>query len=348
MEMCTFSSPNPLDSSFSIDIKDNKKGPDAVAFDNSMEKTALSRTRLRTLLEDNEFVVTSEIDLPCGSDASRIIDSADLIKDYCDVINAPDNPMGNPCMSSTIGSHFIIQAGAEPVLQISSRDRNRIAIQSELFAAHALGIRNILFISGDHSRHGYMKRAKSVYDIDSIEALEMSRELMQGYNALGEELEGTPHFFLGATFNPYEEPMEEHVLRTERKSEAGAQFFQTQGIYDPARLEEFLSRVEYLDPKVIAGIIPLQSPEMARFMNEFVPGLVIPEHIIERLEAAADGLEEEESLEATRPVGIQIATETIAELRKLDGVHGVHIMGVGWLESVIEIVKEAGLFPRPL
>lgn len=334
-------------SSISPDIKDNKKEPHAVSFDNSMETSALSGTHLSTFLENDRFIVTSEIGLPRGSDASMVAESVNMIKDCCDAINAPDNPMGNPSMSSTVGSYFILKAGIEPVLQLSTRDRNRIAIQSELFAAHALGIRNLLFISGDHSRHGSMKRAKSVYDIDSIQALEMARSLMSGYDILGEELEGTPDFYMGATFNPYEEPMDAHILRTERKRDAGAEFFQTQGIFDPTQLEEFLSRTEHLDLKVIAGVIPLQSPEMARFMNEFVPGIVIPDEMIERLDVAADGLEEEEILEATRPVGIEIALETITELRHLEGIHGLHIMGVGWLESVVEIVRRAGLYPRP-
>jgi methylenetetrahydrofolate reductase (NADPH) len=315
--------------------------------DNSKETHTLSGTRLRRLLESGEFVITAEIGLPCGSDSGLITDSVEMIRQYCDVVNAPDNPMGNPSMSSTVGSYFVLRAGAEPILQLSTRDRNRIALQSELFAAYALGIRNVLFISGDHPRHGKMKGARSVYDIDSVQALQMARSLMDGYDALGEELEGVPEFYLGATFNPYEEPMDHHVLRTEEKKNAGAEFFQTQAIFDTGRLAEFMEASSHLDLRVIAGIIPLQSPDAARFMNEFVPGIVIPEGMIERLDVAADGLEEEELLQATKPVGIEIALETINELRRMDGIQGLHIMGVGWIESVIEIVKQAGLYPRP-
>jgi methylenetetrahydrofolate reductase (NADPH) len=315
--------------------------------DNSMETHKLPATRFRRLLESGEFVITAEIGLPCGSDSGLITDAVEMIQDYCDVINAPDNPLGNPSMSSTVGSYFVLKAGAEPILQLSTRDRNRIALQSELFAAHALGIRNVLFISGDHPRHGKMKGARSVYDIDSVEALQMARLLMDGYDALGEDLEGVPEFYLGSTFNPYEEPMDLHVLRTEEKMKAGAEFFQTQAVFDTAKLAEFLEASSHLDLRVIAGIIPLQSPEAARFMNEFVPGIVIPEGMIERLDVAADGLEEEELLQATKPLGIEIALETIKELRHMDGIHGLHIMGVGWIESVAEIVKQAGFYPRP-
>ena len=335
--------------SFSIDIKGNKKEPDAGASENSMETRDLSGTHLSKLLEDGEFVVTSEIGLPRGSDSGIIKDTVAGVRDYCDAVNVPDNPMGNPSMSSTVSAYFVLQMGAEPVLQICTRDRNRIAIQSELFAAYALGIRNVLFISGDHSRHGSEKLARCVYDINSVEALRLARSLMTGFDILGEELEGTPSFFLGSTFNPYEEPIEAHVIRTEEKQLAGARFFQTQGIFDVAPFVGFLERVSHLDLDILAGVIPLQSPEMARFMNEFVPGIIVPDRMIDRLDDAAEGLEEEEEelLAATRPVGIEIALETIEELRSIEEIRGLHIMGVGWADCVGEIVKRAGLYPRP-
>ncbi len=314
-----------------------------------METGNVCRTNLSTLLEDGEFVVTSEVGLPRGSDAGIVSETVAKVKDFCDAVNVPDNPMGNPSMSSTVGAHFVHQAGAEPILQMCTRDRNRIAIQSELFAAYALGIRNVLFISGDHSRHGMEKQAKCVYDINSVQALSLARSLMSGFDALGEELEGTPCFFLGSTFNPYEEPVEAHIIRTEEKLAAGAKFFQTQGVFEVPPLSGFLSRVQHLNLSVIAGVIPLQSPEMARFMNDFVPGIVVPSEMIKRLDDAAEGLEEdeEELLRATMPVGIEIALETIEEIRSIDAVRGVHIMGVGWAECVEEIVRRAGLYPRP-
>lgn len=269
------------------------------------------------------------------------------MKKHCDAINITDNVRGIPSMDSMVCSHFVLQSGAEPVMQVSARDRNRILLQSSLYGAYALGIRNVLFITGDHPRHGTHPHAKVVFDFDSIQALQIARGLMDGTDLAGQELEGVPEFFLGATFNPYADPLELQVWRVEKKRDSGAKFFQTQAIYDLSRFEEFMNGVRRLDVHVLAGVIPLKGPKMARFMNNRIPGIVVPEEIITRLERAGTGLTGNEKQEAVRNEGLLIALETIEALRTIDGVSGIHIMAVGWEDKVSDLVERAGLFPRP-
>lgn len=269
-----------------------------------------------------------------------------MLRDYCDLINVPDNPLGKPAMASSIASYYVLNNGVEPIMQVCLRDRNRISVQSDLYGAYALGVRNVLFITGDHSMHGLHPEAKSVFDIDSVQALDLASLLTEGYNILGEDVEGPPDFFLGATFNPGASSLEEHILRTKAKADAGARFFQSQCIFDARVLEEFMSAFEDFEMHVLAGIIPLQSPEMAMFMNEHVPEVTVPDDYLKRLEEASDTAGPEERLQQTREVGLEIALELIEELRGLD-LQGLHIMGVGWEESVVEIVKRLGLLPRP-
>ena len=298
-------------------------------------------------LESDDFVVTAEIGPPKGADKTLVLERTRLISDYCDAINITDNIRGIPSMSSVTCAHFVLEAGAEPIMQMSTRDRNRISIQSELYSAYALGIRNVLFITGDHTLLGSHPEAKTVYDIDSIQALRLASHLMGGTDLAGDKLEGTPEFHLGSTFNPYADPLELHVIRAGKKRDAGARFFQTQAIFDTARLETFMDKAADLKLKVLAGITPLKGPIMANFMNKSVPGIRIPEEVIKRLEAAGDGLKGEKKREATRAEGLLIATETIKAVKRISGIHGVHVMGIGWEESVPEIVKSAGLYPRP-
>ena len=298
-------------------------------------------------LESDDFVVTAEIGPPKGADKTLVLERTRLISDYCDAINITDNIRGIPSMSSATCAHFVLEAGAEPIMQMSTRDRNRISIQSELYSAYALGIRNVLFITGDHTLLGSHPEAKTVYDIDSIQALRLASHLMGGTDLAGDKLEGTPEFHLGSTFNPYADPLELHVIRAGKKRDAGARFFQTQAIFDTARLETFMDKAADLKLKVLAGITPLKGPIMANFMNKSVPGIRIPEEVIKRLEAAGDGLKGEKKREATRAEGLLIATETIKAVKRISGIHGVHVMGIGWEESVPEIVKSAGLYPRP-
>ncbi len=307
----------------------------------------LTLTRLQELLERGEFVVTAEVGPPHGSDSRMVITKTDLMKEHCDAINITDNVRGIPTMDSSVCSHLVIQAGAEPVMHISARDRNRIQLESALYGAHALGVRNLLFVTGDHSLLGTHPEAKLVYDFDSIQALQIARHLMSGTDLSGQKLEGIPEFYLGSTFNPYADPIELQIWRVEKKRDSGARFFQTQAIYEISRFEEFMDGVRPLGVHVLAGVIPLKGPKMARFMNRRIPGIAIPEEMISRLERAGSGLTGDARRKAMKDEGVEIALETIEAVRSINGVNGIHIMAVGWEEVVPELVERAGLLPRP-
>jgi 5,10-methylenetetrahydrofolate reductase len=299
------------------------------------------------LLDKGEFVVTAEIGAPHGADSSLIAERTVMVRDYCDAINVPDNARSVPTMSSAICAHFVLQAGAEPIMHLTTRDRNRLSIQSELYGAYAVGIRNILFVAGDHVRYGSHPDAKVVYDLDTINALSLATKLREGVDLAGDELEGIPEFYIGATINPNISSIEKQILQTEEKQKAGAQFFQTQAIFDSERLKDFMSLTLDLNLKVLAGIIPLRSVEMAEFLDKKIPEITIPEDILDRIANAGKGLDELRGLEEMEKEGIRIALETIEEVRKIKGINGIHLMGVGWTESICELVKGANLFPRP-
>lgn len=244
-------------------------------------------------------------------------------------------------------AHYVIQEDSEPILQITGRDRNRIALQSDLYGAYALGVRNVLFITGDSVLMGTQPLAKMVFDVDSTQALDLASLLMEGYDLGGEELVGTPSFFLGATFNPYAQPCEIQSQRIQEKIDAGAKYFQTQAIYDLDPFATLMDDVREMDTWTIAGIIPLRNSEMAEMMNDKVPGIKVPEEMIARLRDAESGLENEERELASKQVGLEIALELIEDVKRIKGVSGIHLMTVGWEESIPMIAKRAALYPRP-
>lgn len=307
----------------------------------------MTKSHLRTILNSGDFVVSGEITPPHGSDKNLLLERLSLVKGYCDAINVTDNVRGIPTLSSLVATYLIKQTGQEPVMQMSARDRNRILFESELYGAHALEIPNVLFVTGDHSTLGSHPQTKMVYDVDSIQALALAKHLMTGHDFAGDELEGTPQFYLGSTFNPYADPMEMQVLRTHKKQEAGAEFFQTQAIFDPGRFRDFIKELGTIKAKILGGIIPLKGPRMARFMNRRIPGIKIPESMIERLEQAGEGLKGKEKIKSVRGEGLSIALETIEAIKKTQGVDGIHIMGIGWEESIPELVERSDLYPRP-
>jgi len=302
---------------------------------------------MKPVSNKGEFVVTAEIGAPHGADSNLIVERTEMVRDYCDAINVPDNARGVPTMSSTICAQYVLKTGAEPIMHLTTRDRNRISIQSELYGAYAVGIRNVLFVAGDHARYGSHPDAKVVYDLDTVSALALATKLREGIDFAGDELEGTPEFYIGATINPNVSSIEELILQTKEKQNAGAQFFQTQAIFESERLKDFMGVALDLNLKVLAGIIPLRNIEMAEFMNTQIPEITIPEDVINRLADAGKGLDEESGLEEMEKEGIRIALETIERVRRIKGINGVHLMGVGWTESIVELVKSANLFPRP-
>lgn len=279
---------------------------------------------LREKLESGGFAVTAELAPPKGTDTNRLIECAKAIKGRVDAVNLTDFQSAVVRVSSLGAAILIKQQGLEPVMQITGRDRNRIAIQGELLSAAALGIKNILALTGDHPVFGDNKQAKPVFELDSVNILQTASCLMQGKDLSGNSLNKAPEFYLGASVTPHYEPIELQILKMEKKAKAGAKFFQTQAIYDIKDIERLKEMTQHLDVKILAGIIPLKSPGMAEYMNKNVPGIFVPEEIIQKLRNSQDKVKE----------GLKIAAELINQLKDGKICDGVHIMAIGAEENV--------------
>jgi len=300
-------------------------------------------TNLEKILESGGFAVTAEAGPPKGATAAVIQRKGEILRNCCDAVNVTDNQTAIVRMSSLAGCALLKQQGVDPVMQIVCRDRNRIAIQSDVLGAIALGIGNILCISGDHQKFGNHPAAKGVFDIDSIQLIQTLKHLRDEKKFLcGEDVTGEVPLFIGAVENPYADPFKFRVTRLAKKVKAGADFIQTQAVYDIAKFAEWMGMVtdRGLDKQVhiLVGVIPIRSAGMARYMRDYVSGVSVPDEIVTRMEEAKVAKEE----------GIRIALEIIEQLKEVPGVHGIHIMAVGWEDIVPEIVEQAGLLPRPV
>jgi len=301
-------------------------------------------SRLKKILSMGLFAVTAECGPPKGADPEVIRKKGLLLKGYVDSVNVTDNQTGVVRLSSLASCVILRQEGLDPVLQMVTRDRNRIALQSDVLGASALGVRNILCLSGDHQSLGNQPDAKGVFDLDSIQFLKVVREMRdRGVILGGEELSSQPDLFIGAVENPFGDPRSYRVARLAKKVRAGAEFIQTQCVYNLARFREFMKEVtdKGLDGKVavLAGVTPLKSARMAEYMAAKVAGMDIPEEVIGRMKGTPAGRQ--------RAEGIKIAVETIAALKEIKGVRGIHIMAIEWEEAVPELSEKAGLLPRP-
>jgi 5,10-methylenetetrahydrofolate reductase len=272
---------------------------------------------LRERLESGQFVITTEMEPPKGTDLSQFLSTAALLKGKVDAINVTDNQRAIMRLSSVGGATLLVREGLEPILQLTCRDRNRMALQSDLLTASVLGVRNVLAMTGDPVDAGDHPMAKAVFDISSAALLELIGQLNLGRDGAGHPLEGKTDFFCGATVNPCVEPLEPELKRFEEKIAAGARFFQTQAIYDLEAFARFIAIARKLPVYIIAGLIPLRSVRMAHFLNEKVPGIRVPTAMIERLDRAADPIE----------CGLAIAAEIVEALRQL--CQGIHLMIVG-------------------
>jgi len=300
-------------------------------------------TNLEKILESGRFAVTAEVGPPRGAVPGVILRKGELLKPFCDALNVTDNQTAIVRMSSLSGCVLLKQLGADPVMQMVCRDRNRIAIQSDVLGAVALGIGNILCLSGDYQSFGDHPTAKSVFDLDSIQLIRVLSQMRDEKKFLsGEKVSGEVPLFIGAAENPYADPFEYRVLRLARKVKAGADFIQTQAVFDVDRFTKWMEMVtdRGLDKEVhiLAGVIPIRSVGMARHMRDNVPGVSVPDEILTRMEDAKDTKEE----------GIKICLEIIEQIEDIRGVHGIHIMAVGWEDIVPTIVERAELLPRPL
>ncbi len=295
-------------------------------------------SNLHRMLKEGNFAVTAELGPPRGADAERVREKARFLKPFVDAANVTDNQSAVVYMSSLASSKIMLEEGLEPVFQITCRDRNRLALQSDLLGASALGIRNVLLLTGDHPCVGDHPEAKGVFDLDSQQLIDLARKMRdEGKLLNGKELTKSPEFFIGAAASPFNEPLHVHLLQMERKIKAGVEFFQTQIVYDLERFDRWMQEVVKRGfaerAFILAGVAPLKSVGMAKYMKNCVPGISIPESIMKRMEKAEDKKAE----------GIQICLEVIEGVRKIKGVSGIHIMAIGWEEIVPELVEKAGL-----
>jgi 5,10-methylenetetrahydrofolate reductase len=300
-------------------------------------------TMLKQVLQNNHFAVTAEIGPPKSADASVITRKAEQLVGFADAYNVTDNQTAVARMSSMAGSTILKQQGLEPILQMTCRDRNRLALQADVLGASALGIHNMLFVTGDHQSKGNHPHALGVFDIDSVQLINMVKNLrdLKVFENNESLKSNSPSVFIGAVCNPFVSSIELRVDRLEKKVRAGAEFIQTQSVFNLHRFESFMDvvRERGLDKRVhiLAGVTPLKSVKMMERMKYHVPGVDIPDEIEERIRSAEDV-----STEA-----LQIADELISRIRRINGVHGIHITALFWERKIPDIVKRAGLYPRP-
>jgi 5,10-methylenetetrahydrofolate reductase len=288
------------------------------------------KSNLQKELKAGRFVITAEICPPRGTDTSVFIEKARLLKGRITSANVTDNQRAVMRLSSLACSALLLKEGVEPVFQMTCRDRNRLAIQSDILGAWALGVRNILALTGDHVSFGDHRDAKAVYDLDSVQLVETISGLNAGRNMKGTELRGATDFFIGAVVAPEANPWEPEEMKFEKKVDAGARFFQTQAIFDMDKFKRFFEGSVKFNVKVLGGILLLKSANMANFLNKNVPGVHVPLSVIDELTGAKDQLE----------AGIKIAARQVRELKKF--CHGAHIMAIGQEESVVRIIEDAG------
>jgi len=325
----------------------------------------LSGSNLEKVLRAGHFAVTAELGPPQSSDVESIREKARLLQGCCDAVNITDNQTAIVRLSSIAAGKIVLDSGLEPVIQMTCRDRNRLAIQSDLLGAYALGMRNLLCLTGDHQTFGNHPTSKNVFDIDSIQmvrAVSQMRDASVFIN--GEEIKGCqPRFFVGAAAAPFADPLDFRPYRLGKKVNAGANFIQTQLVYDIPAFEAYMEKIRSLGlherTYILAGVGPLKSLGMANYMKKNVPGILVPDEIISEMEEAgapwagkklSEMSKEDKAARSTawKEKGIQICINLIKALQKVDGVAGVHIMAIEWEEAVKPIVEGAGLFPRPV
>ena len=309
-----------------------------------MENILKSGSNLEKILKAGHFAFTGELGPPRGGNVAEVRHKAEPLKGMVDAVNITDNQTAVVRMASWAAALIAIEEGLEPNFQMVCRDRNRLAMQADILGAYAHGVRNMLCLSGDHQQFGDHPDAKGVFDIDSMQLIHMVKTMRdEGKFLGGAEIDEAPKLFIGAASNPFAEPYKWRVDRLKKKIEAGVNFIQTQCIYNMERFREFIKRAndEGLTEQVyiLAGVTPMKSVGMAKYMKSKVPGMDVPDEIIKRLQGAEKGKVAAE--------GINIACEQIEEFKEMQGVHGVHLMAIEWEHKVPEIAEQAKVLPRP-
>ena len=301
-------------------------------------------SNLERVLRAGHFAVCGEMSPPQGADAAAILKKCEYFRDVVDAVNLTDNQTAVVRMSSAMSSVFALQGGVEPIMQMTCRDRNRLAQQSEILGAAAAGVKNLLCLSGDYMSFGNHPGAKGVFDLDSVQLIHTAAEMHAGRFECGDEMKAPPHLFIGGAANPFAEPFEMRVMRLGKKIRAGAQFIQTQPVFDFPRFERWMAAVRdegYHElVYILAGVMPVRSVRALKHMRDNVPGMRIADEYIQRMDGITDKKAAEEE-------GVAICVETIERLKTIPGVSGVHIMPVMWESITRRVVDGAGLLPRP-
>jgi len=304
-----------------------------------------SGSNLEKVIAAGGFAVTAELGPPKSVDTGLIEKKASLLKGWVDAVNITDNQTAIVRVSSIAVAKLVLDLGLEPIMQMTCRDRNRLAMQSDILGAYLLGVRNLLCLTGDHQCFGNHPTARSVFDLDSLQLIQMVKNMRdEKIFACGDEIKNTkksepkePRMFIGAAANPFADPLEFRVTRLEKKINAGIDFIQTQCIYDMDRFSGWMAEVRrrglHKKCKILAGVTPLKSAPMARYMRDKVAGVIVPDYYVHRMAKAEDAKAE----------GIRICVEQIQQLRRIEGLAGVHIMAIEWEQKVAEIVQKAGL-----
>ncbi|KJR97890.1 MAG: methylenetetrahydrofolate reductase [Desulfobulbaceae bacterium BRH_c16a] len=303
-----------------------------------------TESRLEKILAAGHLAVTSECGPPRGCQPAHLIEKAKYLEGIVDAVNVTDNQTAMVRMSSLAASFIIKQQGLNPLFQVTCRDRNRLAMQADIIGAYSMGIDTMLCLSGDHTKFGDHPMAMNVHDIDSIQMIQMVKDMRdKGIFQGGAEIKGAPKMFIGAAANPFADPFELRVMRLAKKIAAGADFIQTQCIFNVEKFERWMEgvREKGLHKKcyILAGVTPCKSLGAAKYMANRVPGMDVPKEIVDRMASVPKEKQAEE--------GVTICVETIERLKKIEGVAGIHIMAIEWEEKVQEICERAGLLPRP-
>ncbi len=295
----------------------------------------LETSKLKQRVEAGEFILTCELTPPKGIELTRLFAKAELLRDLVDAFNLTESHSARMAMDPVAVAHLLLDRGIEPIVQMTSRDKNRIAIQSSMLGAAVLGIQNLVFMGGDPPKNGDHPDAKPVFDLFASQLLDAVSALRSGSDYMGNPLLGTPDFFVGSVVNPGSPNPDNEIENMHRKIDAGAEFFQTQAIYDVSQFAKFMKKVGRVDIPILAGLIPIKSVKMAQYMNARVPGIDVPDHFIK--EIAAQGNDKERVIETSNQISIEIAKGLRQE------ANGIHLMAIGWEDKIPAILSGAGI-----